>query len=181
MNNWDKTENGTDLTLNKYIGKDADSVYIPNAANIRTDSGYQNVQKVIITKDTITSMVGKTHNLTVSGTAGEKVYAQGDMSYLFNDDYALNNNVGDLSNWNTHNVGTAAEQNYSFAIMFANCENLAEVKGIEYWYLTNARSMRNMFSGSPKLSRIDLSQSNPPKNLQIAASSLKTPVLPTLI
>lgn len=74
----------------------------------------------------------------------------------------------------THNVGTATGQNYSFAMMFANCENLTEIKGIEHWDFRNAHSMRNMFAGTPKLSRIDLSQAKPPKNLQIAASMFES-------
>lgn len=92
-----------------------------------------------------------------------------DLSYLFTDDYALTN-VGDLSHWNTHNVGTATGQNYSFAMMFAGCESLKEIKGIEHWAFTNAHSVRGMFTDTPVLNRVDLSQATKPANLPIAAS-----------
>lgn len=92
-----------------------------------------------------------------------------DMSYLFQNDYALTH-VGDLSHWNTNKVGTVSDLNYSFAMMFTGCEPLQEIKGIEYWDFTHAHNMRGMFMDTPVLNRVDLSQATKRVNLQIAAS-----------
>lgn len=180
LNDWDKTVSDGDLTLGKYIGQGAETIYIPNAADVQNITEYHDIQKVIIKKDTITSLVGKTHNLTVSDTDDQKVYAQGDMSSAFqshnnnwhqvdltnldtsgvNNMYAMFANehdltsVGDLSGWDTSNV-------VNMQFMFNDCPELTGTLNLSGWDLSslnhNYYPLSQMFSGDAKISDLNVS------------------------
>jgi LPXTG-motif cell wall-anchored protein len=99
-----------------------------------------------------------------------------DMSYMFSGDRALTN-VGNLEHrgyiWDTSKVGTdqptgaPEKQNYGMSLMFANCESLPEIQGINTWDVSNVTKMRGMFQNTNSLKDIDLSNWNT-QSLKIA-------------
>ena len=163
---------------NYQVGFKANQVYsrnvtLPNLADVQQK--YQQAKSITFNPATInSSAVQNVTGLNVSNTDNQKLALPANMSNAFADfknlqhldlsnaDAAKITNLDhafaslkqlqtiDLSGWNTKSVSDVRN-------LFAGDRVLSQIKGIENWNLSNAKSLAGMFSNTPALKTINLS------------------------